>query len=65
MALTRATSPLTTTFLFIPRAAFLLPIMAGLRMPAYAWIGIGMCWASCGWFLKGRRREGRSLERLR
>jgi hypothetical protein len=65
IALTRSTSPLTATFLFIPRAAFLLPIMAGFRMPAYAWIGIGMCWASCGWFLKGRRREGRSLERLR
>jgi len=61
MALTRATSPLTTTFLFVPRAAFLLPIMAGFRMPAYAWIGIGMCWASCAWFLKGRITEGRRL----
>jgi hypothetical protein len=65
IALTRATSPLTTSFLFIPRAAFLLPIMMSWRMPAYSWIGIGMCWASCAWFLKGRRREGRSLERLR
>jgi hypothetical protein len=65
IALTRATSPLTSTFLFVPRAAFLLPIMAGFKMPSYAWIGIGMCWASCGWFLLGRRREGRPLERLR
>jgi hypothetical protein len=39
IALTRATSPLTTTFLFIPRAAFLLPIMANWKMPAYSWIG--------------------------
>jgi hypothetical protein len=65
IALTRSTSPLTTTFLFIPRAAFLLPITMNWRMPAYSWIGIGMCWASCAWFLKGRRKEGRSLERLR
>jgi hypothetical protein len=65
IALTRATSPLSMTFLFIPRAAFLLPIMAGWRMPAYAWVGIGMCWACCGWFLKGRRVEGRRLGGLR
>ncbi|KAH6679226.1 hypothetical protein B0J14DRAFT_472473, partial [Halenospora varia] len=65
IALTRATSPLTATFLFIPRAAFLLPIMSGWKMPAYSWIGIGMCWASCAWFMMGRRREGRPLERLR
>lgn len=65
IALTRATSPLTSTFLFIPRAAFLLPIMAGFKMPSYAWIGIGMCWASCVWFLLGRRRGGRPLERIR
>ncbi|KAF4624257.1 hypothetical protein G7Y89_g13913 [Cudoniella acicularis] len=65
IALTRATSPLTTSFLFIPRAAFLLPIMSGFKMPNYAWVGIGMCWASCAWFVLGRRREGRPLERLR
>ncbi|CZS96927.1 hypothetical protein WAI453_010244 [Rhynchosporium graminicola] len=58
IALTRATSPLTSTFLFLPRAAFLLPIMASFRMPAYSWIGIGMCWVSCGWFLLGRGRRG-------
>jgi hypothetical protein len=61
IALTRATSPLTTTFLFIPRAAFLLPIMAKFKMPAYSWIGIGMCWASCAWFVKSRRKEARIL----
>jgi len=65
MALTRATSPLTTAFLFVPGAAFLLPFMASFRMPAYAWIGLVMCWASCAWFLVTRRKEGRSLERLR
>jgi hypothetical protein len=65
IALTRATSPLSTTFLFVPRAAFLSPIMAGFKLPAFAWIGIGMCWSCCGWFLTGRRREGRPVERMR
>ena len=65
VALTRAASPLTTAFLFVPRAAFLLPVMARFRMPAHAWIGVLMCWASCGWFLVGRRKEGRSVERFR
>ncbi|CAL3969550.1 unnamed protein product [Diplocarpon coronariae] len=65
MALTRATSPLTSTFLFVPRAAFLLPILAGWRLPAYSWIGIAMCWAGCAWFLVARRRDGRGLGRLR
>ena len=65
IALTRATSPLSTSFLFVPRAAFLLPIMAGFKMQAYSWIGIGMCWASCGWFLRARRKEGRMVGGLR
>ena len=65
IALTRATSPFTTTFLFVPRAAFLLPIMQGFRMPSFAWIGMGMCWASCAWFLKARRKEGRQFRGLR
>ncbi|KAM3066940.1 hypothetical protein ACMFMF_009990 [Clarireedia jacksonii] len=65
VALTRATSPITTSFLFIPRAAFMLPIMAGFKMPAYSFIGIGMCWASCAWFMMSRRKEGRAMERLR
>jgi hypothetical protein len=65
IALTRATSPLTTSFLFVPRAAFLLPIMAGFRMPSFAWIGYGMCWACCAWFLRGRRKEGRLFRGLR
>jgi hypothetical protein len=65
MALTRATSPLTTAFLFVPRAAFLLPVMARFRMPAYAWVGILMSWMSCAWFLMARRRDGREVGRLR
>jgi hypothetical protein len=59
IALTRATSPLTTAFLFVPRAAFLLPIMWGFKMPSFAWIGMGMCWASCAWYVRARRKEGK------
>lgn len=65
IALTRATSPLTTTFLFIPRAAFLLPIMAGFKMPPHTWVGMGMCWASCVWFLRSRMKDGRMFGGLR
>lgn len=65
LALTRATSPLTTTFLFIPRAAFLLPIMAGFKMAPHSWIGIGMCWASCAWFWISKMKEGRMFGGLR
>ncbi|KAE9380870.1 hypothetical protein N431DRAFT_323518 [Stipitochalara longipes BDJ] len=65
VALTRATSPLTTAFLFVPRAAFLLPIMARFKMSSYAWIGIALCWASCALFAFGRRKDGRELGRLR
>jgi hypothetical protein len=65
MALTRATSPLTTAFLFVPRAAFLLPVMARFKMSPYAWVGIVMCWVSCTWFLMTRRKDGRELGWLR
>jgi len=65
VALTRATSPLTTVFLFVPREAFLLPIMARFKMSAYAWSGIALCWASCLLFALGRRKDGRELGRLR
>lgn len=61
----KATSPLTTSFLFIPRAAFLLPVLSKFKMPAYSWVGVGLCWVSCLWFLRARRRESRILERLR
>ncbi|RFU30212.1 hypothetical protein B7463_g6137, partial [Scytalidium lignicola] len=62
VVLTKATSPLTTSFLFIPRAAFLLPIL--VKTPVYSWIGLGMCWASCAWYMQTQRREGRSRQRL-
>ncbi|POS82789.1 hypothetical protein EPUL_003674 [Erysiphe pulchra] len=58
IALTRATSPFTVTSLFIPRAAFLLPIISGWQMPTHSWVGLGMCWACCLWLWMARNREG-------
>jgi hypothetical protein len=63
--LTRATSPVTTTFIFTLRAAFMLPVMAKFKIPTHSWVGVIICWACCAWFLKVRRKEGRVLERLR
>lgn len=65
IALTRATSPLIVAFLFIPRAAFLLPIISDRRMPTYSWIGVCMCWASCLWFYLAIKRDTKSLERTK
>lgn len=63
LALTKATNPLVTTFLVIPRAAFMLPIV--IKTPVYSWIGLGMCWASCVWFLQEQRKTGGPVERIR
>lgn len=63
-AMTRATSPLTTTFLFIPRVAFLYPLMCKMHLSAHSWIGVAMCWASVLWFVKAQRRQGRVLNKL-
>jgi hypothetical protein len=63
--LTKATSPLTTSFLFLPRSAFQLAVLSHFKMPVYSWVGIGMCWLSSLWFLLIRRREGRKMERVR
>ncbi|KAI6247842.1 GDP-fucose transporter 1 [Erysiphe necator] len=57
IALTRATSPFTVTSLFIPRAAFLLPIISGWQMPTHSWVGLVMCWACCLWLWISRNRE--------
>jgi hypothetical protein len=57
--LTKATSPLTVNFLMIPRAAFMIPILAKFNLPAYSWVGIALSWASCVWFIYVRSRESK------
>lgn len=65
LLLIKATSPLTATFLAIPRGAFQLVMLSHFKMPVHSWVGIALCWVSSAWFLLARRDEGRTLDRLR
>ncbi|OCK84661.1 hypothetical protein K432DRAFT_389366 [Lepidopterella palustris CBS 459.81] len=65
LLLAKATSPLTVTFVSIPRSAFQLVMLSHFKMPVHSWVGIGLCWLSSAWFLVARRNEGRTLDRLR
>lgn len=65
LLLVKATSPLTATFVAVPRSAFQLMVLSMFKMPAHSWVGVILCWLSCLWFLVARRDEGRHLDRLR
>lgn len=65
LLMVKATSPLTTTFIAVPRTAFQLAIINLLRIPAPSWVGVVLCWISSVWFLVARRDEGRNKDRLR
>ncbi|ORY04120.1 hypothetical protein BCR34DRAFT_572937 [Clohesyomyces aquaticus] len=65
LLLVKATSPLTATFIAVPRGAFQLVMLSLFKMPVHSWIGVSICWVSSLWFLVSRREEGRNLERLR
>jgi hypothetical protein len=65
LLLIKATSPLTATFVAVPRSAFQLVMLSLFKMPSHSWTGVVLCWISCLWFLVARRDEGRTLDRLR
>jgi hypothetical protein len=65
LLLVKATSPLTATFVSVPRSAFQLVAISLFKVPAPTWIGVILCWISSLWFLVARRNEGRSRDRLR
>lgn len=65
LLLVKATSPLSATFVAIPRSAFQLAIINLLKIPAQSWVGVILCWIASVWFLISRRDEGRSRDRLR
>jgi hypothetical protein len=65
LLLVKATSPLTATFVGVPRGAFQLVVISLFRVPVNSWIGVALCWVSCVWLAVSRRQEGRNLERLR
>lgn len=58
LLLVKATSPLTATFVSVPRTAFQLAMINLGRIPAQSWIGVALCWVSSVWFLMVRRAEG-------
>ncbi|KAH4923554.1 hypothetical protein HBI79_169020 [Parastagonospora nodorum] len=61
----KCTSPLSTTFVAVPRTAFQLAMINLGKIPSQSWVGVALCWASSVWFLVARRDEGRMRERLR
>jgi hypothetical protein len=65
LALVRATSALTMNFLAVPKAAVLMVLFSGARLPVYSWVGVALCWAGSGWYVMVRREEGRRGEKRR
>jgi hypothetical protein len=65
LLLVKATSPLTATFVAVPRSACQLVLVGKFNLPAHGWTGVVLCWISSLWFLVARRNEGRTLDRLR
>ncbi len=65
LLLVKATSPLSTTFVAVPRSAFQIGVISLFRISAQTWVGIILCWLSSLWFVVARRNEGRSQNRLR
>lgn len=65
LLLVKLTSPLTTTFVNVPRSAFQLVAISLFKAPAQTWVAVVLCWISSLWFLFARREEGRNRDRLR
>lgn len=65
LLLVKATSPLTTTFVSVPRTAFQLAMINMFKLSAPSMVGVVLCWVSSVWFLVSRRREGMRGERGR
>jgi hypothetical protein len=65
LAFVRATSPLTASFVGIPKAALQLVILSGGRLSVHSWVGVALCWAGTAWYAAVRREEGRRGEKRR
>lgn len=65
LLLVKATSPLTATFVNVPRSAFQLVAINLFKVPSHSWVGVILCWSSSLWFLFTRRHEGKNRDRLR
>lgn len=64
LVLVKATSPLSATFVNVPRSGVQLMLLSMFKMPAHSWVGVALCWASSVWFAVSRRRESRTRVRL-
>jgi len=64
LVLVKATSPLSATFVNVPRSGVQLMLLSMFKMPAHSWVGVVLCWASSVWFAVSRRRESRTRVRL-
>jgi hypothetical protein len=58
LLLVKATSPLTATFVNVPRTAFQLAMINLGKIPTQSWVGVALCWVSSVWFLMVKRGEG-------
>ena len=59
MSLTRAASPLTAAFMFVPQATVLLCLTSKFRLPPGPWIGLGICWLAIACFVATRSRHAK------
>lgn len=64
LVLVKATSPLTATFVNVPRSGVQLMLLSMFKMPAHSWVGVSLCWASSVWYAVSMRRESRKRVRL-
>lgn len=65
LLMVKMTSPLSTTFVTVPRTAFQLMMISLGKIPSQSWVGVVLCWVASVWFAVARRDEGRSRERLK
>lgn len=65
LLLIKATSPLSATFVSVPRSVFQLGVLNKFHLAAHSWVGAGLCVASCLWYVVVRRQELRGMERAR
>ncbi|KAF1931465.1 uncharacterized protein M421DRAFT_56998 [Didymella exigua CBS 183.55] len=64
LVLVKATSPLSATFVNVPRSGVQLMLLSMFKMPAHSWVGVALCWASSVWYVVTMRRESRTRVRL-
>jgi hypothetical protein len=62
LAFVRATSPLSSEVLKLPRQAAQMMILERFRLPVHAWVGVGVGYLGMGWYTWVRREEGRRWE---